>query len=146
MLRSRKRRGRPRLGRRARRLRCARGGIRPWRTLNVLIQLAPENLEQSILPGWQFSLFSVNLGDSSDPAMEKAAIQKVGSYGKQIGHLAEALEVVIERLGLLELGPAARKEGRPAGLPGRRRRRQEGQARQDAGDGVTKGEPRHAPR
>ena len=70
--------------------------------VNIPIQLAPESLSQAILPGWQFSLFSINLGDSSDPDVEKAAIQKVGSYGKQIGHLAEALEVVIERLQLLE--------------------------------------------
>jgi hypothetical protein len=29
-------------------------------------------------------------------------LQIVGSYGKQIGHLAEALEVVIKRLGLFD--------------------------------------------
>lgn len=66
------------------------------------LQLAPENLSQSILPGWQFSLFSVNLGQSTDATIEKAAIQKVGSYGKQIGHLAEAVEVIIDHFKLLE--------------------------------------------
>jgi hypothetical protein len=70
--------------------------------VNLPIRLAPENLTQSILPGWQFSLFSVDLGHSSDPDMEKAVINGVGSYGKQIGHLAEALEVVITELGLLD--------------------------------------------
>ena len=64
--------------------------------VNLPIQLAPEYLTQPILPGWQLSLFSVNLGQSSDDTIEKAAIQTVGSYGKQIGHLAEALEVVIK--------------------------------------------------
>lgn len=29
-------------------------------------------------------------------------LDQVGSYGKQIGHLAEALEVVIQKLQLLE--------------------------------------------
>ncbi len=66
------------------------------------IQLAPQSLSQPILPGWQLSLFSVNVGASSDAEMEKAAIQKVGSYGKQIGHLAEALEIVIKHQKLLE--------------------------------------------
>jgi hypothetical protein len=70
--------------------------------VNLPVQLAPENLEQSILPGWQFSLFSVNLGESGDAETEKRAIQKIGSYGRQIGHIAEALEVVIERLALLD--------------------------------------------
>jgi len=66
------------------------------------IQLAPGSLYQPILPGWQLSLFSVNVGVSSDAEMEKAAIRQVGSYGKQIGHLAEALEVVIRHQRLLE--------------------------------------------
>ena len=70
--------------------------------VNIPIQMAPENLTQPILPGWQFSLFSVNLGDTSDAAVEKDAIRKVGSYGKQLGHLAEALEMVIDHFKLLE--------------------------------------------
>jgi len=66
------------------------------------IQLAPGSLYQPILPGWQLSLFSVNVGVSSDAEMEKAAIRQVGSYGKQIGHLAEALEIVIKHQRLLD--------------------------------------------
>jgi hypothetical protein len=34
--------------------------------------------------------------------MEKATIQQVGSYGKQVGHLAEALEIVMKQLKLLD--------------------------------------------
>ena len=79
--------------------------------VNLPIQLAPENLTQSILPGWNFSLFSVNMGQSSDDAVEKTAIQNVGSYGKQIGHLAEALEVVIDHFKLLDSDmPAEQKD------------------------------------
>jgi hypothetical protein len=70
--------------------------------VQIPVQLAPESLYQPILPGWQFSLFSVNLGASSDAGIEKAAIQQVGSYGKQLGHLADALEVVIKQLKLLD--------------------------------------------
>jgi len=70
--------------------------------VTIPIQFAPGTLDQPILPGWQFSLFSVNLGESSDPEVEKAAIERVGSYGRQIGHIAEALEVIVEHLGLLD--------------------------------------------
>jgi len=41
--------------------------------VTIPIQFAPGTLEQPILPGWQFSLFSVNLGESSNPEVEKAA-------------------------------------------------------------------------
>jgi len=66
------------------------------------LQLAPSTLNQSILPNWSFNLFSVSLGATSNAGIEHEALQNVGSYGKQIGHLAEALEVVIKRLKLLE--------------------------------------------
>src|SRR5215510_4647340 len=66
------------------------------------LQLAPTALTQPILPNWSFNLFSVNLGATSNAAIEQAALQNVGSYGKQMGHLAEALEVVIKKLKLLD--------------------------------------------
>lgn len=65
------------------------------------IQLAPGTLYQPILPYGHFSFFSVNLGRSTNAAFEHDALHKVGSYGRQLGHLAEALEVVIRRLDLL---------------------------------------------
>jgi len=66
--------------------------------VTIPIQFAPGTLDQAILTGWQFSLFSVNLGESSDPEVEKAAIARIGSYGRQIGHIAEALAVIVEHL------------------------------------------------
>lgn len=72
---------------------------------------APQSLVQPILPNWSLSFFNVNLGASPQPEVEHAVLQKVGSYGRQIGHLAEALEVVIDKLALLDdasLPPAAR--------------------------------------
>ncbi len=71
-------------------------------TVPLTWQLAPTSLTQPILPNWQFHLFNVNLGTSSNPAVEQAALARVGSYGRQIGHLAEALELVVQRLKLLE--------------------------------------------
>ena len=75
------------------------------------LQLAPSTLAQPILPNWSFNLFSVNLGATSNAAVEQAVLQNVGSYGKQIGHLAEALEAVIKTLKLLDakdLSPSAK--------------------------------------
>lgn len=66
------------------------------------VQWAPGTRTQPILPNWSFHLFNVELGTSSNPAIEQEALRKVGSYGKQIGHLAEALEVVIDQLKLLD--------------------------------------------
>jgi hypothetical protein len=70
--------------------------------VHMPLQLAPSSLTQPILPNWSFNLFSVNMGASSNAEVERQVLDQVGSYGKQIGHLAEALEVVIERLQLLE--------------------------------------------
>lgn len=71
-------------------------------TVYLPLQLAPSSLYQPILPNWSFSLFQVNAGVSSNPAVEQQVLQNVGSYGKQLGHLAEALEVIVDKLKLLD--------------------------------------------
>ena len=74
------------------------------------LQFAPGHLTQPILPNWSFNLLNVNLGASSNAGLEQAALQKVGSYGKQIGHIAEALEVLIGKLRLLESKDLSRED------------------------------------
>jgi hypothetical protein len=76
----------------------------------VPLQLAPSSLTQPILPNWSFHLFNVNLGASSNAAVEQEALEKVGSYGRQIGHLAEALELIVGKLKLLESKDLSQKE------------------------------------
>lgn len=71
-------------------------------TMPLTWQLAPNALTQPILPNWQFHLFNVNLGSSSNPSVEQAALERVGSYGRQIGHLAEALELIVQKTKLLD--------------------------------------------
>ena len=39
------------------------------------LQLAPTALNQPILPNWSFNLFNVNLGASSNAAIEQEALQ-----------------------------------------------------------------------
>ena len=63
-------------------------------------------VNQSILPwswafdlsGSHYSLFSVNLGQSGAPEVEHEILDEVGSYGRQLGRISEALEVLIKRL------------------------------------------------
>jgi len=47
-------------------------------------------------PNAQVSLFSVNLGRSSDPGTEEAILD-VASYGRQLGRMGEALLAVLEK-------------------------------------------------
>jgi len=79
-------------------------------TMPLTWQLAPDALTQPILPNWQFHLFNVNLGSSSNPSVEQKALEKVGSYGRQIGHLAEALELIVQKTRLLESKDLTREE------------------------------------
>ncbi|MEO0544530.1 MAG: hypothetical protein AAFY99_11990 [Pseudomonadota bacterium] len=44
----------------------------------------------------QFSLFSVNMGRSSNIRVEQAILDDVGSYGRQLGRMGDALEVLIK--------------------------------------------------
>lgn len=46
----------------------------------------------------QIGLVNINLGKSSDPALERRILDDVGSYGRQIGQLGDALEAVLEHL------------------------------------------------
>jgi hypothetical protein len=71
-------------------------------TFTMPLHLAPNALTQPILPNWSFHLFNVNLGASSNPSVEQMALKNVGSYGRQIGHLAEALELIVKKAKWLE--------------------------------------------
>lgn len=45
--------------------------------------------------GNNFSLFSLNLGRSSNPDVEQQVLAEVGSYGKQLGRICDALAVLM---------------------------------------------------
>ena len=48
--------------------------------------------------GNQLGVININLGQSSDPEVEQEVLSDVGTYGKQIGQISDALLVLIERL------------------------------------------------
>jgi len=65
--------------------------------------LAPEKLWQAINPwsfyqqGAQFGLVNVSIGQTPHPEIEEAVLEDVGSYGRQLGRIGDALEVLVRR-------------------------------------------------
>ena len=50
---------------------------------------APGNLNQPILPGWSFA--GVNVNYAGNPDVEKDVVEKVASFGKQLGIITDAV-------------------------------------------------------
>ena len=70
-------------------------GIDPaeWmRTWQAVWRGGPDNLVQPILPGWTFN---INSSNSTAPQTEVDVVAK-HSYGRQIGRMSDALELLIE--------------------------------------------------
>ena len=70
------------------------------------VSLAPEKLWQAINPwtfyqqGAQFGFVNIELGQTAQPEVEQAILEKVGSYGRQLGHIGDALEVLLRHVKL----------------------------------------------
>ena len=68
--------------------------------------LAPEQLWQAINPltfyqqGSQIGFININAGATPRPDIEQAILDEVGSYGRQIGRIGDALEVLLRRVKL----------------------------------------------
>jgi hypothetical protein len=75
------------------------------------ISLAPNQLWQAINPmtfyqqGAQFGLINIDLGGAGDSDLERKILDKVGSYGRQIGRIGDALEVILNHVKLGDLKP-----------------------------------------
>lgn len=71
--------------------------------------VAPEKLWQAINPwtfyqqGAQFGLINIDLGQTPHPEIEQAVLEEVGSYGRQLGRIGDALEVLVNHLRLDDL-------------------------------------------
>lgn len=63
----------------------------------ALFGLAPGQLTQPINPGWSFGNLIVNEQNSSAPEVERAVVARE-SYGRQIGRLVDAMQVVLHEL------------------------------------------------
>ncbi|MDL2409463.1 hypothetical protein PY650_28285 [Rhizobium calliandrae] len=71
--------------------------------------LAPEKLWQAINPwtfyqqGAQIGFINIDLGSTPAPETEQTILDEVGSYGRQIGRIGDALEVLLKHLPLEKL-------------------------------------------
>ena len=78
------------------------------------ISLAPDQLWQAINPitayqqGAQFGLINIDLGGAGDSDLERKILKTVGSYGRQIGRIGDALEVILRHVKLDNLTPDER--------------------------------------
>ena len=50
--------------------------------------------------GAQFGLVNINLGQTPRPDIEQKVLDEVGSYGRQLGRIGDALEVLIDHVPL----------------------------------------------
>jgi hypothetical protein len=72
------------------------------------------NVSQTINPwtwmfnpvGSQTGLINVDVGSSADPELEQTMLKDVGSYGRQLGRIGDALLVLLNHVHLDELTPA----------------------------------------
>lgn len=73
---------------------------------NFQLSLAPQQLWQAINPwtfyqqGAQFGLINIDLGQTPQPQTEQAILDQVGSYGRQLGRIGDALEVLLNHVKL----------------------------------------------
>jgi hypothetical protein len=49
----------------------------------------------AFMTGGQFGLVNINLGQSSEPNVEQEVLTDVGTYGKQLGRIGDALIVLL---------------------------------------------------
>jgi hypothetical protein len=62
------------------------------RTWQAMWRAGADNFVQPILPGWTFN---INSGNSTQPRTELDVVAK-HSYGRQLGRVSDALELLIE--------------------------------------------------
>ncbi|HJT43491.1 MAG TPA: hypothetical protein VJ750_08320 [Rhizomicrobium sp.] len=78
------------------------------------LSLAPQKLWQAINPwnfyqqGAQFGFINIDLGQTPRPDIEQAILDEVGSYGRQLGRIGDALEVLLNHVDLDGLNKSER--------------------------------------
>ena len=55
--------------------------------------------------GSQLGLININLGKTADPELEERILNDVGTYGRQLGQMGDALGVLLKHVKLDDLTP-----------------------------------------
>jgi hypothetical protein len=77
--------------------------------MSTPFSLAPDQLWQAINPwtftqqGGQFGLINIDLGGAGDSDLERKILKTGGSYGRQLGRIGDALEVILKHVKLQNL-------------------------------------------
>lgn len=75
---------------------------------DVPVTVAPwTNLFGSV--GNRFSFLNVEVGHSSAPEVERQVLEDVGSYGKQLGRMGDAMRVLLDHFKAEKLSPEEKK-------------------------------------
>ena len=53
--------------------------------------------------GAKFGLINIDLGGAGDSDLERKILKTVGSYGRQLGRIGDALEVILKHVKLADL-------------------------------------------
>ena len=75
-------------------------------TKKFQLSVAPEQPLQAINPwtvyqkGMQVGLINLNLGQTPHPEIEERILDEVGSYGRQLGRIGDALQVLLDHVRL----------------------------------------------
>lgn len=64
---------------------------------NVSQQINPWSWFSDMTSG-QFGMININLGRSSAPETEQAILENVGSYGRQLGKICNAMQVLVRHV------------------------------------------------
>lgn len=64
---------------------------------NVSQQINPMNWFSGMSSG-QFGLVNINLGRSSNPEVEQEILENVGTYGRQLGKVCDAMRVLAKHI------------------------------------------------
>jgi len=59
--------------------------------------------------GSQFGLVNITVGSTADPEMEKRILEDVGTYGRQLGRVGDALRVLVEHTDMSALTTQQKK-------------------------------------
>ncbi|HVI87348.1 MAG TPA: hypothetical protein VM659_03545 [Dongiaceae bacterium] len=79
------------------------------------VSLAPAKLWQAINPwtfyqqGAQFGFINIDLGQTPRPEIEQDILDRVGSYGRQLGRIGDVLEILLKHVDLKNLNAAEKQ-------------------------------------
>lgn len=83
---------------------------------SMQFSLAPETLMQAINPwtfNWQnakIGFINIDMGVTPRPEVEQEVLDRVGSYGRQLGWIGEALDVLLRKVDLEVLDAEDRRK------------------------------------